>query len=170
MAVTMKNTVLVHMTPYSLVEMYRSFGGKYFSLLQRCSGDRDHSSEISANFCQTIVFLVPTWITNTIYYIQFKQRTCNLFESCALLGYYAAYSDNSLPTFRGNLSRTSLRVTNLRSNPFYREHRDTLQLHHAADVLRYSSHYLDSHEILRIFLWIFGLQSVKKCFRLKLYA
>jgi hypothetical protein len=27
-----------------------------------------------------------------------------LLEICALLGYYAAYSDNSAPTFRDNLS------------------------------------------------------------------
>jgi len=60
MVVIMKNTVSVRMTPYSLVEIYRSFGGKYFFPLQKCSGDRDHSPEISVNFCQTIVFIVPT--------------------------------------------------------------------------------------------------------------
>jgi len=31
-------------------------------------------------------------------------------ESCALLGHCAAYSDNSLPTFRDNVSFPSLRV------------------------------------------------------------
>ena len=31
-------------------------------------------------------------------------------EICALLGYYAAYSDNSLPTFRDKLSVPSSRV------------------------------------------------------------
>ena len=33
-------------------------------------------------------------------------------ENCAPLGYYAAYSGNSLPTFRDNLSAPSSRVKN----------------------------------------------------------
>jgi len=33
-------------------------------------------------------------------------------EDCALLGYYAASSGNFLPTFRDNLSVSSLRVNN----------------------------------------------------------
>jgi len=36
------------------------------------------------------------------------------FEICALLGYYAAYSGNSLPTFRDNLSVSSSRVKKYR--------------------------------------------------------
>ena len=35
---------------------------------------------------------------------------------CALLGYYAAYSGNSLPTFRDNLSATFSRVKKLSRN------------------------------------------------------
>jgi hypothetical protein len=34
-------------------------------------------------------------------------------ENCALLGYYAASSDNCLPTFRDNLSVPSSKVKNL---------------------------------------------------------
>jgi len=29
---------------------------------------------------------------------------CDLYEICALVGYYAQYSGNSVPTFRDNLS------------------------------------------------------------------
>jgi len=35
-------------------------------------------------------------------------------EICALLGYYAAQSDNSLPTFQDNLSGTSSKVNKLK--------------------------------------------------------
>jgi hypothetical protein len=35
-------------------------------------------------------------------------------EICALLGYYAPYSDNSLPTFRDNLSVPFSMAKNLR--------------------------------------------------------
>jgi hypothetical protein len=37
---------------------------------------------------------------------------CEVDENCALLGYYAAYSGNALPTFRDNLSVPSSRVNN----------------------------------------------------------
>jgi hypothetical protein len=36
----------------------------------------------------------------------------NIDDICALLGYYAAYSGNSVPTFRDNLSVASSRVKN----------------------------------------------------------
>jgi len=35
---------------------------------------------------------------------------CEVGEFCTLLGYYTAYSGNSVPTFRDNLSVTSSRV------------------------------------------------------------
>ena len=38
-------------------------------------------------------------------------------EYCALLGYYAESSSNSLPTFRDNLSVPSSRVENQRNHP-----------------------------------------------------
>jgi hypothetical protein len=37
-------------------------------------------------------------------------------ETCALLGYYAAYSDNSLPTFRDNLSGPTFNGQEIRSH------------------------------------------------------
>ena len=155
MVVTMKNTVLVRKTPYSPVEIYRSFRGKYLSPLQKCSGDRDHSSEISVNFCQTLVFPVPTWITKTIY------NSSNELVTCLRAARFWAITQRVVVIpyrrFGGILSLPSLRIKNLRSSLLSREHRDTLKLHYAADVLWYSSHYLDSHEILRILLWIFGL-------------
>jgi hypothetical protein len=40
-------------------------------------------------------------------------RISNIDENCALLGYYAASSGNSLPTFRDNLSVPSSKVKNL---------------------------------------------------------
>lgn len=37
-------------------------------------------------------------------------------EHCGLLGYYAAYSDNSLPTLRDNVLAPSSKVKNPKSN------------------------------------------------------
>ena len=42
-------------------------------------------------------------------------------EICALLGYYAAYSDNSLPTFRDNLSVPFSRVMNQERHEFKKD-------------------------------------------------
>jgi hypothetical protein len=38
---------------------------------------------------------------------------CDVDDACALLGYWAAWSGNSLRTFRDNLSVTSLRLKKL---------------------------------------------------------
>ena len=45
-------------------------------------------------------------------------RTVCDVASCAFLGYYAAYSGNSLPTIRDNLSVPSSRVKNRSQNPW----------------------------------------------------
>jgi hypothetical protein len=53
--------------------------------------------------------LMPFYLTNLIpCVISGFRRDVN--EICALLGYYAAYSGNSVPTFRGNLSVPSSSV------------------------------------------------------------
>jgi hypothetical protein len=44
--------------------------------------------------------------------VQIGQRTKGNAEICALLGYYAEYSDNSVRTFRDNLSVPSSKVKN----------------------------------------------------------
>jgi hypothetical protein len=151
------------MTPYSLVKIYLSFRGKYLSPLEICSGDRDHFSEIPVNFCQTLVFLVPTWITTTIY------NSINKHVACLRGARFWAITQRvvvvSYQSFGATYCPPSLRVKNPRSNLFSRERTDTLQMNHAVNVLRHTSHYLVSYEILRIFRGIFGLQTVKKFFR-----
>jgi hypothetical protein len=60
---------------------------------------------------------VVAFVVNTTIQCQHYMECCvvsgfrsNVHKICALLGYYAAYSVNSLPTFRDNLSVTSSRI------------------------------------------------------------
>ena len=57
------------------------------------------------NFCKVVSLFCLLSLCNV-------SRKNNIFGICALLGYYAALSNNPLPTFRDNLSVPSSRVKN----------------------------------------------------------
>jgi len=68
-----------------------------------------------ANFLQDLTFFIVTSVKSS-YFIHLSKEVLKdcLFQICALLGYYAAYSGHLLPTFREKLLVKSSRVKKTR--------------------------------------------------------
>jgi hypothetical protein len=58
------------------------------------------------------------------------------FEVCTVLGYYVAYSGNSVPKFRYNLSVPSTRIKRVKKNLKHVLYTDTLRIGSFVDGIR----------------------------------